>query len=197
MWEVFTRRVAWHWHNGDPSGLSLGERVRAPCHKRPKIPEGMMPECAKQIRRCLQHDPTERPSAKDLADWLRKQREGLENYIRLQQGKKVRERDQMPSGQYQQKDWSIFVITDRSYAAAKYWNNGLYSLHFLTSVGKEEDAQFELSINPTRLSDWEERAIDIVALEPRGEEQQQMLPTQTLGFVFGEQWPVIEKIRVR
>jgi serine/threonine protein kinase len=197
MWEVFTRRVAWHWHNGDPSGLSLGKQVRAPCHMRPKIPKGMMPECAKQIRSCLQHDPTKRPSAKDLADWLRNQREGLENYIRMQRGEKVRERDQMPSGQYQQKDWSACAITKRSYAAAKNWNNGLYSLHFLASVGKEEDAQFELSINPTSLSDWEERAIDIVALEPQGEEHQQMLPTQTLGFVFGEQWPVIEKIRVR
>jgi hypothetical protein len=68
---VFTRREAWEWLTGPQKQMMIMMRV---CHeehpKRPRVPDGLSSQCASMLRRCLHHEPSRRPSAKQLTQWL-------------------------------------------------------------------------------------------------------------------------------
>ena len=48
MWEVFTRREAWHWMDSEQKDLAITQRVLVD-KKRPKMMPGMSNECARMV----------------------------------------------------------------------------------------------------------------------------------------------------
>jgi hypothetical protein len=200
MWEVFTRRRAWHWRDCGKSLLQF-KKVVAIEHRRPKIPQGMMTECADMIRKCLHANPGRRPIAQHLATWIRGRRTDLQQQIASAAGRPVTEREMLNRSPY------------CSYAAARCWHHGKFSQHYITTTpnrkGAEEDGSVELTINKCfALKDWEERALtgDTDEYEEHDGEERHEEPDnpQPLGIKFGERsadrwldhWPFVTRIDV-
>ena len=215
MWEVFTRLQAWHWRGGEHDWQI--KWLVAKEHRRPKIPKGMVAECADMLRKCLHANPGKRPDAKELTDWIRERRDRLQQQMRTQQAAVVRECDmkrhssaetQHHAGQQQTK-WSI---TDRSYESAKCWHYGKYSQHYIMTTpnrkGADSDGSVSLTVNDYTVRDWEERALTDESERHSGEQYQvpeEREERQTLGIQFvlvnecGEKenhWPTITRIEL-
>ena len=216
MWEVFTRRQAWHWRGGEHDWQI--KWLVAKEHRRPKIPKGMVTECADMIRKCLHANPGKRPDAKELTDWIRERRDKLQMQIRRQRAAAVRECDMKRHSSAEthhdagkrQTQWSII---DRSYEAAKCWHYGKYSQHYITTTpnrkGAESDGSVNLTVNDYTVRDWEERALTDEFERYRDEQHQENSEKreerQTLGIKFDlvneygskeNHWPTITRVEL-
>lgn len=81
MWEVFTRREAWHWlKNLDKPNEKIAFQA-ALNDMRPKCPVGLTDHCTLMVRRLLHADLSKRPTAKDVTAWLQQQIYALQKYI--------------------------------------------------------------------------------------------------------------------
>eukprot|EP01044_Picomonas_judraskeda_P000338 COSAG03_NODE_15_length_22165_cov_72.809934_7_plen_983_part_00 len=69
MWEVFTRQEAWHWITSPNKAEAISFQVMVE-NRRPKIPQGLAYECVEKIRRCVCRNPSRRPEAREMNDWL-------------------------------------------------------------------------------------------------------------------------------
>ena len=202
MWEVFSRREAWHWRLDDRrlGNRDIREKVshireKVKAHYRPKVPAGMQEECGKMIRSCLHHDAGRRPSAKMLASWLRKRRVALWAEVQRSQSNPVSERSTLAKELFPQghREWSI---TDRSFEASKRWYYGRYSEHCITMTSaRRRDKQWDgrsvlLTINKSHtFADWEERVADEAQERQPCDRQKKKaqrpeLAEPELGFVF-------------
>jgi serine/threonine protein kinase len=90
MWEVFTRREAWHWM--DSNALAIRQRVLVD-KKRPRMMPGLSDECACMVRQCLFDRPSSRPTAKQVTEWLDTQRRELQKELAAKKNEIVRGRD--------------------------------------------------------------------------------------------------------
>ena len=78
MWEVFTRREAWHWIKGCGPLKDQAIITQVGVYgRRPKMPGSLSPDCAKYVRKCLHTDPGRRPNAKELSRWINDCREAV------------------------------------------------------------------------------------------------------------------------
>lgn len=216
MWEVLTRRTAWHWISG-----TRDERDPAICckvcinHLRPKVPVDISTECADMVRKCLHPDPAKRPSAKEVGKWLRHQIDGLRNQMRLQRVAKEKESDQLKqkhssataTAHNSRHQWSI---TDRNHENAKHWSRGMYSLECAEHKDavikydgwRDERAtrgSFSLKVSQGNFSDWEELALDPELRSASGHRSIQELPDEPFGLKFKDSegidcWPTITRI---
>ena len=224
MWEVFTRREAWHWLPAgmDPTarGLSICDRVSPPKNRRPKMPAGLSENCAEMVRRCLHADPFCRPDAKEVSAWLQKQKNGLKKQMQSRKTAKVKESDEIlrrqasaasaaSAGKHDQDaSWSITDSGDLD--EAKCWNHGQYSLDHLEHLDRAKlgDASFSLTVNAATQAHWEENAqvsAEPLQLQPRRHSSNKIgLPPLPLGLAFkvksesGEgmvdKWPEVARI---
>ena len=198
MWEVFTRRDAWHWIDPqyDPRAV-IQDRVGAQ-RLRPKVPVSVSRQCADKVRQCLHEDPGCRPSAKDVGNWLRDQLDGLRKHMRTCDQNVVKESDMLkqkaattprgrspPSSPRQQ--WSI---TNRNHEGAEHWNRGMYSPHETTD---RDDGSFSLRIAEDYQSYWQERALGAGMSSDVPRSKAPMGPQQ-FGLNFSELWPTITTI---
>jgi serine/threonine protein kinase len=93
MWEVFTRRKAWHWIQSGPfKDLAIVAQVTQ--GRRPKMPESLSRDCARHIRRCLHQDPAQRPTAKAITQWINTCRSELAEVMKGEKDEVVKESDQ-------------------------------------------------------------------------------------------------------
>eukprot|EP01043_Picozoa_sp_COSAG02_P033500 COSAG02_NODE_2290_length_9205_cov_21.549198_3_plen_672_part_00 len=88
-WEVFTRQEAWHWVTGRNKLDVITSQVMMQ-NRRPKIPHGLAQGCAEKIRRCIGQNPSRRPPAREMTDWLEQCRR--EKLMSLKKHGPVRER---------------------------------------------------------------------------------------------------------
>ena len=202
MWEVFTRRVAWHWM-GAADGNAICDKVGNE-RLRPKVPVDVSPQCAKMLRECLHTDPDCRPTAKEMGNWLRDQKNGLRKHMQSQETESLKESDEIkqkaattPRGRTTPSSpRQTCSITDRNHERAKHWNHGRYSLESTDG----SDGSFSLTVNSSYLSDWEERALErgdsggLPAPTVVDPTQKLMMKAQPFGLRFSNQWPTITTI---
>ena len=173
MWEVITRRQAWHWVTPAPGPIwlerkqmQISDRV---CERlvRPRMPVGLHPEVAKIVRKCLHHDPSWRPDAKWLTNWLGEWLDRLGKSMKAQQGIKISEQSEKRRAETgiaaAAREWAVVDLSVAKAAAC--WRRGLFSLHHIQNIevdipgskGKQE--AFELTLNPQTHDDWEEHVM--------------------------------------
>jgi serine/threonine protein kinase len=93
MWEVFTRREAWHWlKNLDRAQHKIAFQA-AVNGMRPKCPSGLSDHCALMVRRLLHADLSKRPSAKDVTRWLQQHIHALQKYTEDERAFQASERE--------------------------------------------------------------------------------------------------------
>lgn len=205
MWEVFMRREAWHWLSKDAKQYAIMDRV---CFggKRPKIPRSLdsrgftadgqnHESISEMIRKCLHHDPSYRPSAKRLKDWLGKCRARLQWSIDYRKRMQETERSQLrretrssstATSVSGQEEWSVVDST-----CSENWNHGRYSVDAFNAF--PDDAKFTLTIHNHTRDDWEENALVGDQKEPvPSEPNLQRVPTEPLGIIFDE-WPTVSR----
>jgi hypothetical protein len=139
---VDCRCEAWHWRPQKDIMHSVGNE-----HLRPKIPPGLDETCAHWVRRCLHADPGQRPTAKELTEWLMARRKELNKQMQSQKKRTISEAQQLREEKKEKEE------------------------------GEEEEREtFCITINEIHLSDWEETAlqeaspedIDAENISPRG-----------------------------
>ena len=206
MWEVFTRREAWHWLPNTVAfakQYAIADRV---CFggKRPKIPRSLdnrgftadgknYESISEMVRKCLHHDPSYRPSAKRLKDWLGKCRARLQWSIDYRKRMLETERSQLrresrssSTATTGQEEWSVVDSTH-----SENWNHGRYSADAFNAY--PDDAEFTLTINKHTRDDWEENALVRDQKEPVASEPNlQEVPMEPLGIIFDE-WPTVSR----
>jgi hypothetical protein len=199
MWEVFTRRTAWHWLGGVKEAVL--DKVGNEC-LRPKVPADLSPECARMLRRCLHTDPDCRPTAREMGIWLRGQKAGLGKFMHSQETTRLRESDEIKrkeepptilsprsrTAQSSPRQATKWFIIDHSREGARHWNHGRYSLESSAEV----NGLFHLTISDTYHSDWEERALGHGYRG--GLPAQKLIKARQFGLKCGDQWPTIVTI---
>ena len=137
MWEVFTRREAWHWM--DSNALAIRQRVLVD-KKRPRMMPGLSDECACMVRQCLSDHPWNRPTAKQVTEWLDTQRRGLQKELAAKKNEIVRGRDYDADGKLVRRLSGSFtssrhidsymIVDRRDPTANEYWSSrGRFSLY--------------------------------------------------------------------
>ncbi len=194
MWEVFTRREAWHWlPRTTLKPFVIQDRVAG--GKRPKVPQGLdsrgfsqVESISEMVRKCLHHDPSYRPSAKRLKDWLGKCRAQLQRSINYRKRMQESERNQLrrtpSSDRKREAEWSVVDNTH-----PENWSHGRYSADaFYTHL---DDAKFSLAITNHTRDEWEENALvgDQKAPAP-SEPSLEQVPGEPLGIIF-DKWPIV------
>ena len=194
MWEVFTRREAWHWLPRTTfKPFVIQDRVAG--GKRPKVPQGLdsrgfsqVESISEMVRKCLHHDPSYRPSAKRLKDWLGKCRAQLQRSINYRKRMQESERNQLrrtpSSDRKREAEWSVVDNTH-----PENWSHGRYSADaFYTHL---DDAKFSLAITNHTRDEWEENALvgDQKAPAP-SEPSLEQVPGEPLGIIF-DKWPIV------
>ena len=211
MWEVMTRRDAWHWLEGckQPSMVIMNKVFILSL--RPRVPVDVATECATWIRRCLSTNQGDRPTAKQVGNWLRNQIESLRKHMQAQLAVKMKESDELKqqtsSGPsrgpvLQNHNW---LITDRSHENSKHWNRGMYTRECIRT--SQKCGSFQLTVNQDYQSDWEELALDHrsgCATTPAViRTATEALKAQPFGIVFtdsetgGSLWPTVARIENR
>lgn len=114
MWEVFTRREAWHWMDGPKKDLAIRQRVLVD-KKRPKIMPGVSYKCAHMVRECLSDNPSRRPTAKQVTEWLDTQRRGLQKELAAKKNEIIRGRDFNADGKLRRRLSGSFTSSQPSY----------------------------------------------------------------------------------
>ena len=195
MWEVFTRRDAWHWVGKEQKQFQILKRV-AVDYIRPKMPLGLsnhhpLPKVdspCEFVRKCLHHDPCRRPKTIELSAWLKKCREVIHREMQVERDEVVRELRSSNS----QKRWSLVDLTDP--AVKLRWCRGLYSLHSVKL--HKQSAVLKLTVNAQTRDEWEESALTGDDRRPAQlEATNQTLQLEPLGLIF--QWPKVVKIERR
>lgn len=130
MWEVMTRRTAWDWVVrtddllGDPAGI-INTWVGI-TQTRPKVPAGLSDHCAEKIRQCLHVNPSERPSAKQLMEWLQTSIRRLQKHMDMEKEWKTPEYSTKRRDAHQMK---IHHEGCRAVSPNGHWFRGRYSPH--------------------------------------------------------------------
>ena len=167
MWEVFTRREAWHWVKDGPGKAQAIMSQVLTKHLRPKIPEGLSEECAKMVRKCLNADPSKRPSCKEVSDWIDRQRRGLQTELAkarstlvTEREERRREKDASWTGKQLFRD-SCQITNWGDSEISKYWSDkGRFSLYKTWSSGDvtENTKEFSIEVTPVKPEVWIEIA---------------------------------------
>jgi hypothetical protein len=195
MWEVFTRRDAWHWVGKEQKQFQILKRV-AVDYIRPKMPLGLsnhhpLPKVdspCEFVRKCLHHDPCRRPKTIELSAWLKKCREVIHREMQVERDEVVRELRSSNS----QKRWSLVDLTDP--AVKLRWCRGLYSLHSVKPY--KQSAVLKLTVNAQTRDEWEESALTGDDRQPAQlEATNQTLQLEPLGLIF--QGPTVVKVERR
>lgn len=206
MWEVITRREAWHWLDGvDRQGQVIMNRVSC-LNRRPKIPVDISSEVANRIRKCLCTSQIERPSAKEVGNWLRRQIDGLRDRLQAQRVAKLKESDQLKQklsteiprghGKTQTSRDQTWSITNRTHET--HWNNGMFLPEFTCD---EQRHRVNLIVHRGYQSDWEEVALDECATAMASAAATTPLKVQPFGVSFindgRNHWPIVAKTEKR
>lgn len=146
MWEVFARQEAWHWvtctnRNDAITYQTLLENCR------PKIPHGLSQNCAKQIRLCFNRNPLQRPTAREMTEWLDECRREKLMSLKVQ-GHKVSEREMLRrSGRI-----GVSIVDDAACTVCtkkcQHWSKaGRYSIHPTWLAKREFDGVEHMCFN--------------------------------------------------
>lgn len=177
MWEVMTRREAWHWMDGNAQAIRYSVLVQK---QRPRMMPGLSDGCAGMVRLCLSDNPSRRPTAKQVTEWLDTQRRELQKDLAAKKGEVVRERDFGADGTPLRRrrsrnsgDFGSFEIIDRSDRTTNaYWSSrGRFSLHKIhsksggKSLASIHKRTFSIIIDQATRSEgtndeWMENAVD-------------------------------------
>jgi hypothetical protein len=120
------------------SGNAHAIRSKVLVHKkRPKMMPGLSEECADMVRQCLAHNPSSRPTAKQVTEWLDTQRRGLQKEITTKRDEKIRGRDFGADGKLERRlsfgddNFKSYEITNRDDPLTRnYWSSrGRFSLN--------------------------------------------------------------------
>eukprot|EP01047_Picozoa_sp_COSAG01_P069111 COSAG01_NODE_10140_length_2239_cov_2.596729_2_plen_529_part_00 len=219
MWEVITRRQAWHWFQRESStsngiAMRIEEAVSSidggGLGKRPRMPLGLKKKPAQYMRFCMHELPSERPSAKELKAWLESQRRELDQFMQEQKRKKVREAD-MKTDAHRLQNMCFATITDRQHVESRdCWSEGgRYSLSRssklaagrmkLTVTEETEDQWMEMALTG---ADGDEPTTPRSVRRTRGDPTKQPnLPREKFGIVFKAReinhWPKVLRVDQR
>ena len=211
MWEVLTRRDAWHW-----IGAANGNRDQVIMNRvslenlRPKVPDDVSPHFAELIRDCLCTDPSNRLSAKEVGSRLRARLDGLRKHMQSQ--RTVKESDELKQkastttrGRTSQTSpharWSI---TNCNHENSKHWNRGMYAAGIRSTT--LADGSFRVTVNQGYQSDWEEtvpgHGDDHTGSLPAATSATPMVPLkiQSFGLMFDDPdsdrslWPTVARV---
>ena len=172
--------------------------------RRPRMPDGLHPEVASIVRRCLHHDPSRRPTAKDLTKELIKCRQQLEASIKSKKNTKITGRDEAlrkqegASAVTEKVQWSI--VDTRNPEVKARWSRGQYRLQRLHRRPDETGKPFSLHLRARTQGQWEEDALcgeETEPVESTHESTKASLPVQSLGLVFEDSWPKLARVRRR
>lgn len=154
MWEVFTRRKAWHWLKVGPE-TDNAIIAQVALGRRPKMPKSLSKDCAGRIRQCLHEDPAQRPSATKIASWVNTCRSDLAEAMKGKRKEVVRGRDMDKDGGKSLVKRSTRAIHDR---LDEHWSlRGRYSLY--PSSLQTGSAGFTLTVVDCTLDEWMENAL--------------------------------------
>ena len=173
MWEVFTRREAWHWLEDRPGKAQAIMSKVLTKNLRPKNPPGLSEECAIMVRQCLQMDPSKRPSCKEVCVWIEGQRKGLQTEIAKHRREKATEREER---RRKDQNWTKKLFSDSCEITkwgapeiSKYWSDkGRFSLYKMWTSGDvmKNTSEFSIEVTPVKPDQWVEAASGTAGLDP-------------------------------
>ena len=174
MWEVFTRRQAWEWFGGQQKDQIIMNTVILE-QRRPRMPDGLNPDCAKWVRRCLHKDPLRRPVAKQITEWINQCRKAVEEGWE-EEAKKISEASQNRGKQIEK--FANCGITEKNHA--NWSDRGQFSLH-KSQLGH---GAFCLEVAECRQDQWMENALVGDEEEPEPLQQLGKIKNPTFGLKF-------------
>ena len=183
MWEVFTRREAWHWIKGGPERENAIIFQAGVQGRRPKMPSSLSPDCAKYVRKCLHTDPGRRPTAKQMSKWINGCREEVGEELKGSGKAVVRERD-VHSNAHSKKThtrWPNSAIHDRT--NDQWSRRGRYSLHTSKQTSGANPG-FSLNVIECTQDQWMENALVGKQGKPTTLGKLAKLPVDKFGLVF-------------
>ena len=182
MWEVFTRREAWHWIKGGPE-KNQAIIVQAGVHgRRPKMPDSLSPDCAKWVRKCLHADPGRRPTAKEIGGWITGCREEVGERMKVSANEVVRGRDVHETAEKTARTrWPNKAIHNHN---DDHWSRrGRFTLHTSQLTGGANPG-FSLNVVECSQDQWMEHALVGNEKKSRPLAKLAKLPTDKFGLVF-------------
>jgi hypothetical protein len=219
MWEVITRRQAWHWFQRESStsntiAMRIEEAVSSidggGLGKRPRMPLGLKKKPAQYMRFCMHELPSERPSAKELKAWLESQRRELDQFMQEQKRKKVREVD-MKTDAHRLQNMCFATITDRQHVESRdCWSEG--GRYSLSRSSKLAAGRMKLTVTEETEDQWMEMALTAADEDepttPRSVRhtrkdptKQPNVPREKFGIVFKAReinhWPKVLRVDQR
>jgi hypothetical protein len=118
------------------------------------MPDGLSPDCAGWVRRCLHKDPAHRPYAKQITEWISRCRKSVETGIKAL-AKEIVAARQMDRGLSTEK-FANCGITEKDNL---HWSNrGRFSLH-TSKLTTGTNAGFSLEVVECTLDQWMENAL--------------------------------------
>ena len=198
MWEVFTRRKAWHWiKSGQETNNAIIAQIAL--GRRPKMPESLSPAIAKHIRKCLHQDPAQRPTAAMVTNWINNCRSQLGEAMKAEQNEVVRGRDMDKDGGKSQVRKNARAVHDRT---DEHWSlRGRYSLY--PSSLQTGGAGFTLKVVDCTLDEWMENALTGSGLQPEKLGKLSKMKAHRFGLKFekddgrggkAKTWPQVAEI---
>jgi len=205
MWEVMTRRTAWHWINHAPVAEAIMRFVGVD-KQRPRVPQGLSGMCANKIRACFHHEPKHRPKARKLTQWLEQCRRQtlMITQSRGPVAARVLERNDSRQG--------VPIFQRAQPETCRHWSKGgRYSVH----PSWLERGQFHLTLVADTQDKWIEPAQQDEAVDSSDEEAEdlgqalerektfswtfdQNPKPKPLGIVFrdkvSDEWPKVKRL---
>eukprot|EP01045_Picozoa_sp_COSAG04_P000845 COSAG04_NODE_24_length_37684_cov_50.391060_11_plen_2361_part_00 len=177
MWEVITRRRAWHWFTGAEKDTTIATQAGV-FNRRPKMPEGLTVQCARRLRGCLHVNPGRRPTAKELTVWVTKCRQALQDSMTAAAKTKITGA-QLEEGDYSFMSRRSRTIVDRP--TNDHWSKrGRYSLHKSTNV----PGSFTLETVECTQDEWMENALAGDEKQPKPLGRLARMPKSKFGLDF-------------
>ncbi len=196
MWEVFTRRQAWEWFTGKQKDQIIMNMVMLQ-DRRPRMPDGLNPECAKWVRRCLHKDPPHRPAAKEITGWINECRKAVEQGWETEAAN-VSEQSMRRGAK--EEEFVNCAIMDKTH---EHWSKrGRFSLH----TSRLGDGLFHLQVVECTLDQWMENALVGDEEEPEPLQPLEKMKNRSFGLKFEEQdghggkvktWPVVSHCEMK
>ena len=145
------------------------------------MPAGLPPDTTEMIRRCLHHDPSQRPSAQDLTDSTHSLVR-LERAISATSSDKIKESDMA-------RHRSLAAAPHEDALALRHWSSlGQFSMH--PSWVDSDSGVFSLQLVECDQNDWMENALVGDELTPKPfDAPSAKMATPKLGIVFKAKTP--------
>ena len=122
--------------------------------RRPAVPAGLSLTCGHYIRACLHQEPEQRPSCKELTEWLDDARTKLDLAVVDNAKEKIKE----SQADSVRTDTSWWITQRKDTDTNEHWRDGRFTLHTTVDVVTPVPL-FTLRVSPATQDDWMENAL--------------------------------------